>query len=110
MSSGSNLTSEERKQRPVFTGFVKYFPDAIMEISNHSWRANEKHNPGEELYWNRDKSKDESDALVRHLIDYAKGERLDSDGLSILTAIGWRSLAFVQKELERQKKDDKRVN
>ena len=97
------MNSEERKQRPVFTGFVKYFPDAIMEIANHSWKANEKHNQGEPLYWNRDKSKDESDALVRHIIDYAKGERYDDDGLSILTAIGWRALAFVQKELEKQK-------
>lgn len=97
-----HLTSEERKQRPVYTGFIKYFPDALMEISHHSWKANEKHNPGEPVYWNRDKSGDESDALVRHIIDYAQGERYDSDGLSILAAIGWRALAFVQKELEKQ--------
>ena len=98
------MNSQERKERPAFSGFLEYFPDAIMEISNHSWKANEKHNPGEKLYWNREKSKDETDALVRHLIDYAKGERYDEDGLSILTAIGWRAMAFVQKELELNKK------
>jgi len=96
------MTSEERKQRPVALGFMAYFPDAIMETAHHSWKANEKHNPGERLYWNRDKSKDELDALARHIIDYQKGERYDDDGLRILTAISWRAMAFVQKELEKE--------
>lgn len=97
-----HLTSEERKQHPAFSGFITYFPDAAMAVSNHSWKANEKHNPGEPLYWNRAKSGDELDALQRHLIDYAKGERYDSDGLSIACAIAWRGMAFLQKELEKE--------
>lgn len=98
------MTSEERKQRPVFEGFMKYFPDAIMEISNHSFKANEKHNPGEPLHWAKEKSTDEASSLIRHLIDYAQGERTDDDGLSILSAIGWRAMAFVQRELETGQK------
>ena len=96
------MNSQQRKERPVYSGCLAYFPDALMEISNHSWKANEKHNKGEPLHWNRDKSTDDVDALVRHLIDYAKGERYDEDGLRILTAIGWRALAMAQKELERE--------
>jgi hypothetical protein len=95
------MTSKERKQCPVVLGFMDYFPDAIMQISNHSWKANEKHNPGEPVHWAKDKSADHIDALARHILDYGKGERYDDDGLSILTAIGWRAMAFVQTELEK---------
>jgi len=102
MKQLTHLTSEERKQHPAFSGCIAYFPDAIMAISNHSWKANEKHNPGETLYWNRAKSGDELDALQRHVIDYARGERYDSDGLQIAVAIAWRALAFLQKELEKE--------
>ena len=94
------MNSEERKQRPMFEALFKYFPDALMEISHHSWKANEKHNPGEPVYWNRDKSTDEKDALLRHMIDLAKGEEYDEDGFRTATAVAWRSLAMLQKELE----------
>jgi len=28
------MNAKERKERPVFTGVLKYFPDAIMEVVN----------------------------------------------------------------------------
>jgi hypothetical protein len=96
----NNMTSEERKQRPVARGFLDYFPKAVMETSHHSWKANQKHNPDEPLHWAKEKSNDHLDALVRHILDYQQGERYDDDGLRILTAISWRAMAFVETELE----------
>ena len=101
------MTSEERKTYPVFTAFMKYFPDAIMEVSHHSWKANEKHNPGEEVYWNRELSTDETDALARHMIDLAKGEKFCEDGLRTSTSIAWRAMASLQKELEAEQEQHK---
>ena len=61
--------AQERKNIPIFSGFVKYFPDAMAEVAHLSWVANEQHNPGTPMHWDRSKSKDEHDALVRHLIE-----------------------------------------
>lgn len=97
------MTSQERKDAPVFSGFMKYFPDAIMEVARHSKQANEKHNPGSELHWDRAKSKDELDSEARHLIDVAKGDKYDEDGFRIKAAKAWRAMADLQKELESEK-------
>lgn len=88
---------KERKQRPVYTGVVKYFPDALMEIAHTSWVGNEQHNPGTELHWDRSKSGDEGDALMRHLI---KAGEIDDDGVRHSAKVAWRALALLQKEIE----------
>jgi len=95
-----HLTSEERKLHPVFSGFLKYFPKAAMAVSAHSLKANEKHNPGAPLHWDRSKSTDEMDALVRHIIDKAGGMIEDEDGLLVDVAIAWRGMANLEKVLE----------
>ena len=98
------LTSEQRKNMPIYSGVLKYFPDALLEISKVSKAGNDKHNPGEPLHWNREKSTDESDALIRHLIDHEKGDLIDeSDGQLHLAHAAWRILAWLQKELENAK-------
>ena len=56
-----------RKKRPVFTGVLKYFPDAIMEVARTSWAGNQQHHPDKPLFWDREKSSDHLDALTRHL-------------------------------------------
>jgi hypothetical protein len=86
-----------RKQRPVFSGVLRYFPDALLEIANVSFIGNEQHNPGTPLHWDRSKSTDEHDALLRHLID--AGTR-DSDGVRHSAKVAWRALAALQKEIE----------
>ena len=63
--------------------------------------GNDQHNPGKPLFWDRTKSKDELDALTRHLIDYASGIKKDTDGQLHLAKICWRGLAALQKELEK---------
>jgi Domain of unknown function (DUF5664) len=90
-----------RKQRPVATGVIDYFPDAILAIAHLSYVGNEQHNPGTPLHWDRAKSGDEADALMRHFIQRGK---LDSDGISHTAKVAWRALAMLQKEIEDSKK------
>ena len=92
--------AQARKNIPAFSGFVDYFPDAILEVAHLSKVANDQHNPGEPLHWAKEKSTDEPDALMRHLIDYAKGIDYDTDGILHLTKVCWRSLALLQRYLE----------
>ncbi len=87
----------ERKDMPVFSGVLKYFPDALLEVSKVSKAGNDQHNPGKPLHWDRSKSTDEADALVRHLLDAGK---LDTDGIRHSAKVAWRALAHLQKELE----------
>jgi hypothetical protein len=89
--------AELRKQHPVATGVMDYFPDALYEIAHVSWKGNEQHNPGTPVHWDRSKSKDESDALMRHFL--ARGT-VDTDGIRHSAKMAWRALALLQKELE----------
>jgi len=100
------MTSEERKKRPVFTGVLKYFPDALMEIARVSLAGNEQHHPNKPLHWDRNKSTDDLDALTRHLIDAGT---IDDDGIRHTAKVAWRALACLQKELESDKKYDTAV-
>ena len=92
--------AQKRKATPIYSGFVKYFPLAISEISKASQVGQEQHNPDLPLSWDRSKSGDELDAMMRHLIDHASGETFDDDGIRHIVKCGWRILAFIQKEME----------
>ena len=96
------MTPEQRKGIPVYTGFIKYFPRAILAVARLSQVANDQHNPGEPLHWAKEKSMDEPDAMMRHLIDDALGEELDSDGIMHLTKVSWRAMANLERKLEKQ--------
>lgn len=90
----SNLFSEdsaERKKFQVYTGFIKYFPDAIAAVARHSVENNEKHSPGTPVHWNRAKSSDELDALMRHIMEEE------------WVAVAWRAMAHLQKQIEKDK-------
>jgi hypothetical protein len=89
-----------RKQRPLATGVLDYFPDALMEVAHCSWVGNEQHNPGEKLHWAKEKSTDEPDALLRHLKDRGT---LDSDGVRHSAKVAWRALALLQREIESER-------
>jgi hypothetical protein len=93
------LTSDakERKTHPVATGVIDYFPDAIVAVSNVSYIGNLQHHPGQPLHWDRAKSTDEADALMRHFLQRGT---VDSDGVRHSAKLAWRALALLQKELE----------
>ncbi len=88
--------AEIRKEHPVYEGFVKYFPDAIALVSHISWSGNQQHHPDKPLHWDKSKSADEPDALMRHMIDYSK-----SGDIEELGKVAWRAMAWLQRELEK---------
>lgn len=87
----------ERKQFPIASGFMDYFPDAIAAISNISYRGNQQHHKDKPLHWDRSKSADEADTLMRHFLQRGT---LDTDGVAHSAKMAWRALALLQKEIE----------
>ena len=88
----------QRKATPVFSGVLKYFPNALKEVSKCSKAGNDQHHPDKPLHWDMDKSKDEYDALTRHLIDHTINP-IDDDGMLHLTKVAWRALAGLERYL-----------
>lgn len=95
------MVKQERKQMPVYSGVLKYFPDAIREVAKVSWVGNQQHHPDKPLHWDRAKSSDELDALARHLIEAGT---IDKDMQRHSAKVAWRALANLQKELEQEGK------
>lgn len=100
----------KRKQHPIASGVMDYFPDALVAVSNVSWRGNEQHNPGQPLHWARGKSFDEADTMLRHFLQRGS---LDVDGTRHSAKMVWRALAILQKEIEGEEEtyvQERRVN
>jgi hypothetical protein len=95
--------AQDRKNIPIATGFVDYFPDAIAAVAELSQKGNDQHNPGKPLHWDRSKSGDESDALMRHFIERGT---LDTDGIKHSAKVAWRALALLQKEIENERSNE----
>lgn len=92
-----------RKQHPIATGLLDYFPDAMVAVSNVSWKGNEQHNSGQPLHWARGKSADEADTMIRHFLQRGS---LDVDGTRHSAKMVWRALAILQKEIEGERDND----
>jgi dATP/dGTP diphosphohydrolase len=105
--SVQRTTVAERKALPVASGVLDYFPDALLAVAEVSRVGNEQHHPGQPLHWDKSKSTDEADALMRHLIDRGT---LDIDGLRHTAKVAWRALALLQRELDAEQEalDDDR--
>jgi len=91
------MEKSSRKNMPVYSGVLKYFPDAIREVSKCSQAGNNQHHSDKPLHWDRAKSGDELDALTRHLLEAGT---IDTDGIKHSAKVAWRALANLQKELE----------
>lgn len=100
---GQKIGQTDRKDFPLYSGLLAYFPDALMEVAHVSKTGNDQHNPGEPLRWAKEKSTDEPDALLRHLKDHAKGIIYDEDGERHLAKVAWRSLSLLQRALEAER-------
>ena len=90
-----------RKQYPVYSGVLGYFPAAIAQVALVSYKGNEQHNKGEPLHWARSKSTDQGDTALRHIMDH-ENQPLDKDGCYHLAKAAWRILARLQIYLEEQ--------
>lgn len=92
-----------RKTYPVYSGCINYFPRALAEIAHISFVGNEQHNPGTPLHWDRTKSQDEPDAMMRHVIDNAiVVATTGKPSIEELAKIAWRALANLEKTLEER--------
>lgn len=92
---------EKRKQIPLYSGLMKYFPDALCEVAKVSFIGSKQHHPNKPVHWDRAKSTDDLDALMRHLL---QADELDIDGTSHLAKCAWRCLAALQKQTENKNK------
>jgi hypothetical protein len=97
----------ERKTFPVASGVIDYFPDALVAVAEVSRVGNEQHNPGKPLFWDRSKSQDESDALMRHFLERYD---VDTDGMLHAAKVAWRALAFLQKLIESRRMENAVLN
>ncbi len=85
--------ASERKKYPLYRGLLRYFPDALAAVARCSWEGNEQHHPGTELHWDKNKSTDEPDALLRHMLEA-------EDSLPERAKVAWRALAWLQRGIE----------
>lgn len=92
---------QQRKGLPICTGVLDYFPEALAEVAKASLAGNVQHVAGKPLHWAKEKSTDEADALVRHLLERGT---LDSDGVRHSAKVAWRALALLQREIEAERK------
>ena len=79
------------------TGLLDYFPEALAAVASLSHGATAQHHPGAEMHWDRTKSQDHADCIVRHLVDRGT---YDHDGARHSAKVAWRALAMLQMELE----------
>lgn len=96
-----NLGSDAkaRKDTPITSGVLDYFPLALAAVARVSKAGNDQHNPGQLMHWARNKSSDHADCITRHLIE--RGE-VDVDGVRHSAKLAWRALALLQEELEAE--------
>lgn len=94
---GITNDSKYRKGLPIATGVIDYFPDALAEVAKVSVSGNKQHNAGEPLHWDRTKSTDHADSLVRHLLERGT---VDTDGMLHSAKVAWRALALLQEEID----------
>jgi hypothetical protein len=106
MGTGVVLPTDpkERKKIPIYSGVLAYFPDAIAEVAKVSWAGNEQHNKGEKLHWAREKSTDQEDTAIRHMMEAGK---IDTDGMRHTAKAAWRILATLQLEIEADRVKEK---
>jgi hypothetical protein len=83
---------QERKKIPIYSGVIRYFPRALAAVAHHSYLGNQQHHPDKPLHWDKSKSTDELDALMRHIIE----EEWE--------AVAWRALANLERHLEAKQK------
>ena len=97
---GLSTDKDIRKSAPMARGLLDYFPDALFEVANLSWVATQQHHPDQPMHWDKSKSTDEADCIIRHLVE--RGTR-DTDGIRHSTKVAWRALANLQREIEAER-------
>jgi hypothetical protein len=103
------VDSTERKNYPMLSGCLKYFPAALAGVSKISKLGNDKHNPGQSLHHARGKSADHGDCIIRHLTDtedllagLKRNSAVTPEQILIeASQLAWRALAYSQELHEK---------
>lgn len=109
-----------RKAFPLLTVLAAYFPDAIEALVDLCIKGNAQHDvdteaanpfklPGDLVTWDRSKSTDQMNTLMRHAWDHERARRgvgnmRDADGVLHILKVFWRAGAEAQLTLESLKK------
>src|SRR3546814_17345886 len=80
---------------PMADGLLDYFPNALAEVSRLSHAATKQHHPDKPMHWDRSKSTDHRNKIMRHLVDDGK---MDDKGMRHSSMVAWRALALLQEE------------
>lgn len=105
-----------RKGFPLLTVLTAYFPDAVEALVELCKQGNVQHavdanavNPfkleGDRVSWDRSKSMEQTETLMRHLWDHERGRRgagnlVDADGQLHIVKVLWRAAAEAQLTIE----------
>lgn len=97
--------AQARKNLPIGTGVLDYFPRALAAIAAVSLAGNKQHFPeGTPLHWDKTKSTDHWNCIVRHGLERGT---IDKDGQPHSAKLAWRALALLEIELEAEEKAKK---
>lgn len=88
---------EDRNSYPMAEGLLDYFPNALAEVSRLSHQATLQHHPDAGMHWDRTKSLDHRNKIMRHLVDT---HTVDDKGIDHWAMVCWRALAGYQEYLE----------
>lgn len=89
--------AQKRLEYPMADGLLDYFPNALAEVARLSYVATQQHHPDKGMHWDRTKSKDHRNKIMRHLVDTGT---VDDKGMRHSAMVAWRALALLQEELE----------
>lgn len=96
-TSALPVDAAARKSVPLVRGLLDYFPAALAAVAELSLAASKQHGHGDDMHWERAKSSDHPDCIVRHLMDRGK---IDTDNVRHIVKVAWRALAAAEEELE----------
>lgn len=89
----------KRNEYPMADGLLDYFPNALAEVARLSHLATQQHHPDQPMHWDRSKSTDHRNKIMRHLIDT---DTVDDKGIDHWAMVCWRALAGYQTYLEKK--------
>lgn len=102
----AELFPGNRKDYPIFTGLLMYFPNACAAVAHCSLVMNEQHNPGQPMHWAKDKSIGTGDEAVRHLMDAAHGtppQVVAGREVEHAANAAWRQMEFLERLILKQR-------
>lgn len=116
MPPGLPTGYEERKAFPLLTFLTAYFPDVIEAAVRLCIQGNVQHDiskpaeqpfwlPTDRIAWDRQKSTEELETLMRHLWDHTRAKRgvgslFDADGHLHIVKAFWRAGTEAQRTIE----------